>query len=150
MVRPGMDSSSDVETRETKANIRGRRETKTLPLSSLLYEPCASWEAERAAALELRGSAPVGIPQTQANRAQFVSMCVDEFARNPECASQFTDSHERIDFGVDHILPVSCSSRRATIQSIFENLWFTPRDARNASITLGRLDHRAARGVRSH
>jgi hypothetical protein len=57
---------------------------------SLKGESCASWEAERAAAFELRGSAPVGIPQTQANRAQFGRMLVDEFARYPERARQFT------------------------------------------------------------
>ena len=53
---------------------------------------------------ELRGSSPVGIPQTQTNRPQFGGMCEDEFARYPERARQFTNGHERIVFGIDHIL----------------------------------------------
>src|SRR5260370_10810035 len=63
---------------------------------SLQGESGGTREAQRTAAFELRGSAPVGIPQTQANRAQFVSMCVDEFARYPQCASQFTHRNARI------------------------------------------------------
>ncbi|MGA8645152.1 hypothetical protein [Candidatus Binatus sp.] len=45
---------------------------------------------------------PVGIAQTQANRAEFASVREDEFARHPERARQFTDGHERIVFGIDH------------------------------------------------
>jgi hypothetical protein len=46
---------------------------------------------------------------------------------------------------------VSVPTSVESIQSMFENSASTPRDAwRDASFTLGRFDHRAARGVRSH
>ena len=47
---------------------------------------------------------PVGIPQTQANRTEFVSMLEDEFARYAERARQFTDGHKGFLVGIDHTL----------------------------------------------
>jgi hypothetical protein len=73
-------------------------------VQSLQSESCGPWKVQRPTAFEPRGSAPAGIPQTQTNRPQFGGMCEDEFARHPERAGQFTDGHERIDFGIDHSL----------------------------------------------
>jgi hypothetical protein len=117
--------------------IRGHCETRRASAGSLQSESCAPREAQWAAAFELGGSAPVGVPQTQANCAKFGGMCEDEFARYPERARQFTDGHKRAVFGINHTrrraqisLPtqnrdenlnaVSATSAEFT-QSIFEN-----------------------------
>ena len=86
-------------------------------------------------------------------------MRVNEFARHPERARQFTDGHERIVFGIDHSRqgelrrslsgprkPRAISVRRNLDTSALRRATRGPKP----SFTLGRLDHRAARGVRSH
>jgi hypothetical protein len=50
-----------------------------------------SVEAQRPATFELRGSVPVGISQTETNRAKFAGVGIDEFARHAEGARQFPD-----------------------------------------------------------
>ena len=80
----------------TKGKIQEHGQTRRDSAQSLQSKSCAAWEAQRTAAFELRGSVPVGIPQTQANRTEFVSMREDEFARYAERARQFTDGHKGI------------------------------------------------------
>jgi hypothetical protein len=67
----------------------------------------------------------------KANRAEFMSMRVDEFSWYSEGASQFTDSHERIVVGIDHILQprrLSPSNRSVDLR----DLQTTPRARRVA------------------
>jgi hypothetical protein len=47
--------------------------------------------------------ATVGVCQTQAYRAKFGGMPVNEFARYAERSRQFTDRHEWVIFGISHI-----------------------------------------------
>jgi hypothetical protein len=81
--------------------------------SSLKCETRAPWEAQRPTAFKLRGTFTVGVWQSQANRAQFGGVPVNEFARYAERARQFTDRHEGIVFRISHTRQ-SCapSSRR--------------------------------------
>jgi hypothetical protein len=95
-------NKTDILRAFAPGRIRGYCEIAARPAPSLQSESSAAWEAQRPAALELRGSVPIRIPQTQANRTQFGGVCEDEFSWHAERARQFTDRHEGIVFGINH------------------------------------------------